>query len=90
MLDLKELNEKKLSDVSGGWESGETIYTYCPFCYSNSQKHLIHTWYSDLECLKCKTHHRYISCNQAGDPDQNDLNEFYREIGYIPVNPNQK
>lgn len=87
----KELKEEDLSKVSGGgYDPGETFYTYCPYCYTKSQKHLVHVWASDLECLKCHEHHRYISCNQAADPDEWDLQCFYNEIGYVPTNPNQQ
>lgn len=85
----KELSEKDLNEVSGGWGPGETIYTYCPFCYDRPN-HLIHAWSSDLECLACHNHHRYISSDQGGTPDPTDLQNFYNEIGYVPVNPKQQ
>ena len=74
-----ELTEEELNNVSGGWNSGENIYTYCPICNTKSQKHVIISWYDDLECLKCHGHHRHISCNQAGDPDSYDLQCYYNE-----------
>ena len=85
----KELNEEDLSKVSGGWEVGEEMYTYCPFCYG-TQKHIIRSLWDDLECKRCQKHHRYISSDQGGTPVQWDLDNFYAQLGYIPVNPNQQ
>lgn len=76
-----ELKDEELTNVSGGgYEPGETFFTYCPACQTKSQKHKVISWYDDLECLKCQSHHRYISCNQAGDPDPYDLQCYYNEI----------
>ena len=85
----KELSEKEISKVSGGWGPGENMYTYCPFCYDRPN-HLIHVVWSDLECLVCHNHHRRITSDQGGNPDPTDLQNFYKEIGYVPTNPNQK
>ena len=75
----KIIEPSELDNVSGGWEAGDTIFTYCPICNTKSQKHFIVSWRDDLECLKCHGHHRNISINQAGDPEPADLQRYYDE-----------
>ncbi|MBQ0036708.1 MAG: hypothetical protein KBT35_07320 [Firmicutes bacterium] len=81
-----EIKEETLNEIAGGWDPGETFYTYCPFCWK-AQKHLVIVWAKDLECLTCHNHHRNILCNQGLEPEENDLEEFYKELGYVPPKP---
>lgn len=83
-----ETGEEKYK-ISGGYEPGEELIAYCPFCYSRP-KHVVYVWSSDLECKVCHNHHRLISGVHGKNPDLTDLQKFYNEIGYVPTNPNQK
>ena len=99
--EVVELKEEDLEKVSGGcYYPGETLFTYCPYCYGVAHKndqgiitvedgrqHLVISWWDDLECLTCHNHHRLIDTDEGGHPYQYDLNAFYNEIGFIPPKP---